>query len=178
MVTWSIPQDGQWALRDIQLTDDGRTIAQAIRDGTAIAVSDGSFKDFFGTASRGGGDSSPSHRIRGNNIFPGDTEDQGSYRSELSGSSYGITLVIPYEPESLTAVKGARRNVLAEALRLTSVKEQREKNNSREERPLLQRVRSCSDFSSCRLSMEHIGGSTNTRRASHTTVKLVDHARL
>jgi hypothetical protein len=47
----TLPQDAQWALRDIKLTDDGRTIAQAIRDGTAIAVSDGSFKDCVGTAS-------------------------------------------------------------------------------------------------------------------------------
>jgi hypothetical protein len=45
------PQDAQWALRDIKLTDNGRIIAQAIRDGTAIAVSNGSFKDYFGTAS-------------------------------------------------------------------------------------------------------------------------------
>jgi hypothetical protein len=37
--------------------------------------------------------SSPSHRIRGDNIVPGDTEDQVSYRSELSGL-YGITMVI------------------------------------------------------------------------------------
>jgi hypothetical protein len=75
------------------LTDDGRTIAQAIRDGTAIAVSDGSFKDCVGTASWVVEGSSPSHRIRGDNIVPGDTENQVSYRSELSGL-YGITLVI------------------------------------------------------------------------------------
>jgi hypothetical protein len=43
------PKDAQWALRDINLTDDGLTIAQAIRDGTAIGISDGSFKDGFGT---------------------------------------------------------------------------------------------------------------------------------
>jgi hypothetical protein len=75
------------------LTDVGRTITQAIGDGTAIAVSDGSFKDCFGTASWVVEGSSPSHRMRGDNIVPGDTEDQGSYRSELSGL-HGIILVI------------------------------------------------------------------------------------
>jgi hypothetical protein len=89
----TLPQDAQWALRGIQLTDDGRTIAQVIRDGTAIAVSDGSFKDCFGTASWVVEGSSPSHRIRGDNIVRGDTEDQGSYCSELSGL-YGITVVL------------------------------------------------------------------------------------
>jgi hypothetical protein len=47
----TLPEDAQWALRDINSTDDGRTLVQAIRDGTAIGISDGSFKDGFGTAS-------------------------------------------------------------------------------------------------------------------------------
>jgi hypothetical protein len=83
----------QWDLRDINLTDDGLTIAHAIDDGTAIGISDGSFKDGFGTASWVLEGSSPRQRIRGDkNIVPGDTADQGgSYRSELSGL-YGITM--------------------------------------------------------------------------------------
>jgi hypothetical protein len=40
----TLPKEAQWALRDINLTDGGLTIAQAIRDGTAIGISDGSFK--------------------------------------------------------------------------------------------------------------------------------------
>ena len=36
---------------------------------------------------------SPLHSIRGDNIVPGNTEDQGSYRSELAGL-YGITLCV------------------------------------------------------------------------------------
>jgi hypothetical protein len=87
----TLPKDAQWALRDINLADDGLTIAQAIRDGTAIGISDGSFKDGFGTASWVLEGLSPRHRIRGDNIVPGDTADQGSYRSELSGL-YGITM--------------------------------------------------------------------------------------
>jgi hypothetical protein len=47
----TLAHDAQWAFRDINVTDDGRTIAQAIRDSTAIGISDGSFKDGFGTAS-------------------------------------------------------------------------------------------------------------------------------
>jgi hypothetical protein len=73
------------------LTDDGLTIAQAIRDGTAIGISDESFKDGVGTASWVLEGSSPCHRIRGDNIVPGDWADQSSHRSELSGL-YGITL--------------------------------------------------------------------------------------
>jgi hypothetical protein len=42
----TLPQHAQWALWDINLTDDVRTIAQAIQDGTAIGISDG-----FGAAS-------------------------------------------------------------------------------------------------------------------------------
>jgi hypothetical protein len=87
----TLPNDAQWALMNINLTDDGLTIAEAIRDGTAIGISVGSLKDGFGTASWVLEGSSPRHRIRGDNIVPGDTADQGSYRSELSGL-YGITL--------------------------------------------------------------------------------------
>jgi hypothetical protein len=87
----TLPKDDQWALRDIHLTDDGHTIAQAGRDGTAIGISDGSFKDGFGTASWALEGSLPRHRIRGDNTVPGHTADQRSYRSELSGL-YGITL--------------------------------------------------------------------------------------
>jgi hypothetical protein len=76
---------------DINLTGDGRTIAQALRDGTAIGISDGSFKDGFDTASWVLEGVSRCYRVRGDNIVPGDMVDQGSYRSELSGL-YGITL--------------------------------------------------------------------------------------
>jgi hypothetical protein len=55
------------------VTDHSRTVS-----GTASWVVEGS---------------SPSHRIRGDNIVPSDTEDQSSYRSELSGL-YGITASI------------------------------------------------------------------------------------
>jgi hypothetical protein len=87
----TLPKDAQWSLSDFILTDDGLTIAQAIRDGTAIGISDGSFKDGFGMTPWVLEVSSPRHRIRGDNIVPGDTADQVSYRSELSGL-YGITL--------------------------------------------------------------------------------------
>jgi hypothetical protein len=63
----TLPKDAQWALRDINLTDDGLTIAQVICDGTALGMSDGSFKDDFGTASWVLEGSSPRHRIRGDN---------------------------------------------------------------------------------------------------------------
>jgi hypothetical protein len=37
----TLPKDAQWAPRDINLTDDGLTITQKIRSGTAIGISDG-----------------------------------------------------------------------------------------------------------------------------------------
>jgi hypothetical protein len=64
----------------------------SIRDGSAGAVSDGSFKDKFGTATFtiiDGCDSS----IIGLNIGPGHPSDQGTYRSELVGL-FGIILVV------------------------------------------------------------------------------------
>ena len=47
-----IRSDGriQWAVENCRVDDDGRYVAQAIQDGTAIAVSDGSFKDATGAA--------------------------------------------------------------------------------------------------------------------------------
>jgi len=40
----------QWAIQEITVLDDGRALAQALRKGTAIAVSDGSYKGGRGTA--------------------------------------------------------------------------------------------------------------------------------
>ena len=40
----------RWAVENCRVDDDGSYVAQAIRDGTAIAVSDGSFKDAIGAA--------------------------------------------------------------------------------------------------------------------------------
>ena len=45
------PPLDQWAIQEITVTDDGKAMAQAIRNGTAIAVSDGSYKTGRGNGS-------------------------------------------------------------------------------------------------------------------------------
>ena len=43
------PADIKWAVQRFATQDEGQTVATAIRHGHAIAVSDGSYKDSFGT---------------------------------------------------------------------------------------------------------------------------------
>jgi hypothetical protein len=84
------PPLGQWAIQEITVTDDGEAMAQAIRQGTAIAVSDGSYKDGRGTAAfilETSENSTETGRIVGVNSIPGEKEDQTSYRSEIGGVS-------------------------------------------------------------------------------------------
>jgi hypothetical protein len=70
---------------ELTVDDNGLEIAKAIRDGTAIAVSDGSFKDSHGTAAFILKGSLPVGRIVGVNVIPGAEESQTAYRSELGG---------------------------------------------------------------------------------------------
>jgi hypothetical protein len=69
--------------------DQGAELAQAIIDGDAIAVSDGSFKEDYGTAGwtlRGQDDDI---FMTGVNVTPGKSSTQSAFRSELSGL-YGV----------------------------------------------------------------------------------------
>jgi hypothetical protein len=76
-----------WAAEILIHDDDGATVASSIQDGTAYAVSDGSYKDNRGTSAflleSGTGDG----RIIGMNEIPGAAKDQSPYRSELGGIS-------------------------------------------------------------------------------------------
>ncbi len=74
----------KWCADNVDLVDDGYIIAEAIRNRVAIAVSDGSFKDMYGTAAWLEYDTS-SGRIIGKVISPGTGSDQSAYRSKLSG---------------------------------------------------------------------------------------------
>jgi hypothetical protein len=67
------------------VVNNGLEIAKAIRDGTAIAVSDGSFKDSQGTAAFILEGSLPAGQIVGVNVIPGAEESQSAYQSELGG---------------------------------------------------------------------------------------------
>ncbi len=82
-------------MKTVEASDDGSMIAQAILHGDAIAVSDGSFKDHYGTAVWviEGGDQRG--RILGRVIVPGGAEDQSAYRSELAGI-YSIFIIVQH----------------------------------------------------------------------------------
>jgi hypothetical protein len=68
-------------------------VAQAIRDGTAIAISNGSFKDRFGTSALVIEASDSTDNIIAVNVVPSNLANQGSYGSELAGIFDQITLV-------------------------------------------------------------------------------------
>ena len=99
----------RWAVTHVLLTDDGSVIAAAIREGRCVSVSDGSFKDQYGTSAwaieaessvdRCTGENIPpdptsqEHRCKGVNIVPGAQTDQSAYRSEVAGL-FGIATMI------------------------------------------------------------------------------------
>jgi hypothetical protein len=81
----NLPPGSRWAVSRFDATDNGSRIAQAIRDGKAIALSDGSFKDGFGTSALVIEAEDSDDNIIAVDVVPGNTDDQGSYRSELAG---------------------------------------------------------------------------------------------
>ncbi|MCA1800669.1 MAG: hypothetical protein LC650_05195 [Actinobacteria bacterium] len=75
------------------ISDDGATIAEALRQKTAIAVSDGSLKYSFGTAAFIIEGTNHNNNIRGVNQVPGPIHDGDSHRCEVSGL-YSIVLIV------------------------------------------------------------------------------------
>ena len=88
----ALPLSQHWSVQQCStLTQLAADVADAILAGTAIAVSDGSFKDSFGTSAWTlRGDTNESF-ITGVNVVPGSDEDQSAFRSELAGI-YGIII--------------------------------------------------------------------------------------
>jgi len=80
-----------WCTQFLSSIHNGASIAQAIVEGSAIAVSDGSYKDGYGTASWTIQDES-GQSVDGNLVCPGLTLDMSSFRSELAGL-YSIALI-------------------------------------------------------------------------------------
>ena len=102
-VTCSIPSADAWAVEELVMTDAGALVAQAIRDGTAIAVSDGSLKDMFGTSSFTLQGRTDDQKITGRNAVPGEPLNQSSYRSELAGiAGVLVTLFILCKAYNIT----------------------------------------------------------------------------
>ena len=90
----ALPSSQQWSLqRCLSSHEYGQDIVHAIENGTAIAVSDGSFKDSFGTAAWTIRGDSDDQFLTGVNVVPGVATDQSAFRSELAGL-YGIIMAI------------------------------------------------------------------------------------
>jgi hypothetical protein len=87
-------QSTTWHTQVHQLSDQGETVARAILNNDAIAVSDGSYKHDRGAAGLVLQEGfNKTNRIRLSNVIPGTAEAQSSYRSELGGI-YGIVCVV------------------------------------------------------------------------------------
>ena len=77
----------------MQMSEDTGDIIVCLRNGTAIGVSDGSFKEEFGTASWVLENADGTQRIQGLLITPGFHSDQSAYRSEISGLYAMVTVI-------------------------------------------------------------------------------------
>jgi hypothetical protein len=98
-----------WAVTHVLVTDEGSAIADAIRDGRCVSVSDGSFKDQYGTSAWAieaessvdpckGADIPPeaaskNNRCKGVNIVPGAPSYQSAHRNEVAGL-FGIATMV------------------------------------------------------------------------------------
>ena len=87
-------------------SDDGITIAEAIRQSQAIAVCDGSYKEGYGTAASVLEGSTSHNCLVAVNVVPGLTMDQSSYRSELAGL-YGVVAMVQLICEQYMVTSGA-----------------------------------------------------------------------
>jgi hypothetical protein len=75
------------------MEDDGIALRQAIQSFDAIAVSDGSYQDSFGSAAWVLEGTTDKGRITGEVGTPRDSESQSSYRSKLKGLYYIVLTV-------------------------------------------------------------------------------------
>jgi hypothetical protein len=90
----ALPIEVSWSMRNFISTDDGKILAQALSNGTAIAVCDGSYKQGKGASAWVMEGDSSKGRIKGFNWVSGSTVNQSSYRSELAGLLGIVTFTI------------------------------------------------------------------------------------
>jgi hypothetical protein len=86
-------QADKWAVDKIDCGDGGRNVALAIINGTAKAISDGSFKDSMGTSASILYGNDPTSKITTVNGVPGNDDEQSAYRSELAGIEGTLAVV-------------------------------------------------------------------------------------
>ncbi len=83
----------KWCFASMDLYNDGYILAQAISQGDAITIRDGSFQDTYGTAAWVIEGCNSTGRMKGAVIVPGTAKDQSAYRSELAGI-YSILITV------------------------------------------------------------------------------------
>ena len=84
-----LPSNARWAIDQLVLATNPDLILQALQNNKAIMVSDGSYKEGFGTSAFSFG-TFEDHCI-GVNLVPGDTQDHTPHRAELAGIIGGLT---------------------------------------------------------------------------------------
>jgi hypothetical protein len=89
----TVHQDAKWAIERFSSIDDGAIISEAICQGKGVGVSDGSFKDSFGTACWIIQGDSDLGEIKCPCLVPGNGQVQSAYRSELAGLYGMITMI-------------------------------------------------------------------------------------
>ena len=91
----AVAQADRWAIASIDIKDNGRSLAAAILQGKARAVSDGSFKNAMGTSSSilFHSRANDPNRIISVNGVPGNSNEQSAYRSELAGVSGSLATI-------------------------------------------------------------------------------------
>jgi hypothetical protein len=100
------PENIRWAVERFAVADGGVMLADAIRRGQAVAVSDGSYKDAFGTAAYVLEGVNSDNRLVVVLISPGTPDDQTSHRSELAGL-FGIVVMVNLVCEHFEITEGA-----------------------------------------------------------------------
>jgi hypothetical protein len=96
----------RWAVSSFAVADGGAVIAEAIRQGIAVAVCDRSFKDAFGTAAYVLEGATMAKRMVVVLVTPGEPSDQSPYRSKLSGL-FGVVTMVHIICEQFKITSGA-----------------------------------------------------------------------
>ena len=89
----ALPETAKWAIQNLQHTDNGAEIATALKNHQALAVSDESLKDEFGTSALVIEGPSSHNRIRAVNAVPGPLKEGDSHRCEMAGI-YGVVNIV------------------------------------------------------------------------------------
>ena len=96
----------RWAVAKYAVVDGGKTLAEAIHNGVAITICDGSFKDEFGMAAYVLEGETSTNRIVVVLVTPGTDDDQSSYCSKLSGL-FGVVVMVHFVCEQFAITDSA-----------------------------------------------------------------------